>query len=99
MTSYYLVRVLFRTAIPTSINFSIVLVLRNHPACIGNVLLDSLVKRWFNEDFDKGGQKAAIGEVSLHLLERLMEDRYINTPPPKSTGREVCSDDAILVCY
>ena len=57
------------------------------------------MKRWFNEDFDKGGQKAAVGEVSLHLLERLMEDRYINTPPPKSTGREVCTLHAVMMSY
>ena len=58
---------------------------------IGNVLIDSLMKKWFDEDFDKDGEKAAEGKPSARLLERLMEDHYIKTPPPKSTGREVVS--------
>ena len=56
---------------------------------LGNVLIDSLMKRWFNEDFDKDGRKAAEGKPSEQLLERLMEDQYVRSPPPKSTGREV----------
>lgn len=48
------------------------------------------MKRWFGEDFDKDGEKAAEGKVSDQLLRRLMEDdEYIRRPPPKSTGREV----------
>ena len=47
------------------------------------------MKQWFNEDFDKDGRKAAEGKISEQLLERLMKDQYIRSPPPKSTGREV----------
>lgn len=56
----------------------------------GNVLMDSLMKRWFGEDFDRDGKNASEGRVSEQLLERLMkEDQFIRSPPPKSTGREV----------
>lgn len=49
------------------------------------------MKQWFNEDFDKDGRKAAEGKLSEQLLERLIKDQYVRGPPPKSTGREVCS--------
>ena len=49
------------------------------------------MKQWFDEDFDKDGRKAAEGTPSEQLLERLMEDQYIGSPPPKSTGREVAT--------
>lgn len=56
------------------------------------MLIDSLMKKWFKKDFDKDGEKAGEGKSSAKLLERLlMEDHYIKTPPPKSTGREVVS--------
>lgn len=56
---------------------------------VGNILIDSLMKQWFGQEFDKDGQKAAEGKVCEQLLERLLEDQYIKSPPPKSTGREV----------
>ena len=46
------------------------------------------MKRWFNEDLDKDGRKAAEGKPSGQLLERLMEDQFVKNHPPKSTGRE-----------
>jgi 1,6-anhydro-N-acetylmuramate kinase len=56
------------------------------------------MKRWFSEDFDKDGRKAAEGKLSEQLLERLMEDQYIRNPPPKSTGREVASVARYMTC-
>ena len=53
------------------------------------------MKRWFGEDFDKDGEKAAEGKLSEKLLERLIEDRYIRSPPPKSTGREVVKQSSL----
>ena len=56
------------------------------------------MKRWFDEDFDRDGQKAAEGKVCEQLLERLLEDQYIRRSPPKSTGREVKSNGHTLNC-
>lgn len=57
----------------------------------GNALLDD----WFTKhhpssenSFDKSGIWAATGQVIPLLLAQLMQDDYINTAAPKSTGRE-----------
>ncbi len=57
----------------------------------GNALLDD----WFtkhhpssDDSFDKNGAWATTGQVIPLLLEQLMQDDYINSAAPKSTGRE-----------
>ena len=57
----------------------------------GNALLDD----WFtkhhsssNDKFDKSGAWAATGQVNQALLTQLLQDDYIKTAAPKSTGRE-----------
>jgi anhydro-N-acetylmuramic acid kinase len=57
----------------------------------GNALLDD----WFtkhhsnsNEKFDKNGDWAATGHVNQALLKQLLQDDYITSAAPKSTGRE-----------
>lgn len=57
----------------------------------GNALLDD----WFikhhlssDEKFDKNGDWAAKGQVNQALLMQLLQDDYIKTGAPKSTGRE-----------
>ena len=40
------------------------------------------------ERFDRGGERAARGSVDPALLARLLDDAYLASPPPKSTGRE-----------
>ena len=37
----------------------------------GNVLIDSLCKRFFKKNFDNKGQLAKIGEVNLNLIKKL----------------------------
>jgi len=57
----------------------------------GNALLDD----WFikhhamsDNKFDKSGHWAAQGTVNQALLSQFMQDKYIKTTAPKSTGRE-----------
>ncbi len=57
----------------------------------GNALLDD----WFtkhhsssDEKFDKNGTWATTGQINPLLLKQLMQDDYINSAAPKSTGRE-----------
>ncbi|XP_064395795.1 anhydro-N-acetylmuramic acid kinase-like isoform X2 [Halichondria panicea] len=54
----------------------------------GNVLIDTLMKKWFDCDFDRDGEMALTGKTSIELLDYLMKDEFIFRQPPKSTGRE-----------
>jgi anhydro-N-acetylmuramic acid kinase len=55
-----------------------------------NVLLDGVVSVLSEgrERFDRDGARARCGRVDGALLERLLDDPYLERPPPKSTGRE-----------
>jgi anhydro-N-acetylmuramic acid kinase len=55
----------------------------------GNVLLDGWARRHLGADFDEDGQWAARGRTDAKLLERLLEEPFLNAQPPKSTGREL----------
>jgi len=54
----------------------------------GNMLVDGLMRRLFNQEFDRNGEIAAAGNVSKKLLEELLAHPYFKKQPPKSTGRE-----------
>lgn len=55
----------------------------------GNMMIDALMKIFFNKQFDNNGRCAAKGKVNIQLLAKLLEsDKFINLSPPKSTGRE-----------
>lgn len=55
----------------------------------GNMLIDSLVQRFFGKPFDEDGKITASGAVNEDLLNALIvNDNYIERKPPKSTGRE-----------
>lgn len=54
----------------------------------GNGLLDAWMQHEYGLPMDRGGARAAAGEVENALLERLRGDGYFDQPPPKSTGRE-----------
>ncbi|MEN3038374.1 MAG: anhydro-N-acetylmuramic acid kinase, partial [Candidatus Kryptonium sp.] len=54
----------------------------------GNMVIDALVKIFFNRDYDKDGEIARSGKVSDDLLRKMMEHPFITKKPPKSTGRE-----------
>ncbi|MDH3224941.1 MAG: anhydro-N-acetylmuramic acid kinase, partial [Gemmatimonadota bacterium] len=56
----------------------------------GNALIDAAVVLMTGgrRSFDDGGALASQGTVDDALLARLMDDPYLQLPPPKSTGRE-----------
>lgn len=54
----------------------------------GNMVVDQLMKEFYDKDFDENGNTACSGSVRNELLEHLMNDEFISSAPPKSTGRE-----------
>ncbi|HEY8436332.1 MAG TPA: anhydro-N-acetylmuramic acid kinase AnmK [Haloplasmataceae bacterium] len=54
----------------------------------GNMMIDEAVKRYFNLPYDPDGSIARRGCVITPLLNRLMDDPFIQMAPPKTTGRE-----------
>ncbi|PID62371.1 MAG: anhydro-N-acetylmuramic acid kinase [Ignavibacteriae bacterium] len=62
----------------------------------GNMMIDTLTKKLFNKEFDKGGNIARSGKLNSELYEALkLQDNYIDTKPPKSTGREYYGENFI----
>jgi len=55
----------------------------------GNVLLDGWARRHLGTQFDEDGRWAAQGRIDVALLSRLMSEPFLDSPPPKSTGREL----------
>jgi len=55
----------------------------------GNVLLDGWARRHLGTQFDEDGRWAAQGRVDTELLARLMSEPFLDSSPPKSTGREL----------
>lgn len=54
----------------------------------GNMVMDALAQKFFDQPFDGGGKLAALGNVSPELLNELLQHPYFAKPIPKSTGRE-----------
>ena len=56
----------------------------------GNMLIDDAAHRATNGqlNYDKDGVIAAQGRIDKTLLEKLLNDPYFSTRPPKTTGRE-----------
>lgn len=54
----------------------------------GNTLMDQWIQQHQGKKFDRNGDWAAKGTVIDGLLERLLNDPYFSTVPPKSTGLE-----------
>ncbi len=55
----------------------------------GNMLIDTLTKKYFAKNYDEEGEIALSGSVENTLLEKLMlKDEFFSSMPPKSTGRE-----------
>jgi anhydro-N-acetylmuramic acid kinase len=55
----------------------------------GNVLMDAWIECLQGLPYDRDGTWAASGQVSLPLLEQLLDDPFFKSTGPKSTGREV----------
>lgn len=55
----------------------------------GNMLIDGMMRKLYNKEFDDCGKTALSGEVQHSILQKLIfADPYIHLEPPKSTGRE-----------
>ncbi len=55
----------------------------------GNVLLDGWARRHIGAQFDENGNWASAGRTDEGLLRRLLNEPFLEMPPPKSTGREL----------
>jgi anhydro-N-acetylmuramic acid kinase len=55
----------------------------------GNMIIDGLMKKYLNMNFDEDGQIALKGKINEKLFNFLKSHEYYIKTPPKSTGREV----------
>ena len=58
----------------------------------GNMLLDSITRRYFGTPFDEHGNIACSGKIDRTLLDEFLSNPYFAMRPPKSTGRELFSE-------
>lgn len=66
----------------------------------GNMLIDLAAKRFFDIPFDSEGEIAAAGKFNEDLFNTLaVKDNFIESPPPKSTGREYYGVTFIEDCF
>ncbi|MEM8488321.1 MAG: anhydro-N-acetylmuramic acid kinase [Bacteroidota bacterium] len=54
----------------------------------GNMVIDAVVRHFWDKPYDEGGQLGRQGSINQALLKYLLDDAYYDRPPPKSTGRE-----------
>ena len=59
----------------------------------GNALMDAWCQQHTGQPFDAGGAWAASGQLVPALLDSLLDDPYFLKPPPKSTGRDLFSQE------
>ncbi|HWI82383.1 anhydro-N-acetylmuramic acid kinase [Ramlibacter sp.] len=59
----------------------------------GNALIDNWCARHTGRDYDAEGAWAAGGRLLPALLETLLAEPYFGKPPPKSTGRDLFSQE------
>ena len=55
----------------------------------GNMLMDAWTMQHLGQPYDTDGKWAASGTVLPELLNTLMREPFLSTPPPKSSGREL----------
>ncbi len=55
----------------------------------GNALMDHWCQLHTGQPFDRDGAWASSGQVLGPLLTRLLQEDYLQLPPPKSTGRDL----------
>ena len=54
----------------------------------GNMVIDAVVAKFFNQRYDHGGKIAAAGVVLEHVVAALLRIPYFRQKPPKTAGRE-----------
>ena len=63
----------------------------------GNILIDQLMQRLYEEPMDKNGRIAKLGKFSERIFNYLLKlDEFIKQPIPRSTGREYYGDEFVL---
>ncbi len=60
-----------------------------------NVIIDHFMNKYYNKGFDADGNVAMSGSVIVPIIEKLEKDEFILRKPPKSTGREKYSYEAL----
>lgn len=58
----------------------------------GNMVIDALMRRLFDKEYDQNGVTALAGIISENLLSELFAQPFFQMPIPKSTGREEFGD-------
>ncbi|VAX26121.1 Anhydro-N-acetylmuramic acid kinase [hydrothermal vent metagenome] len=60
----------------------------------GNMMIDLLMKKFYEKEFDKDGEVASSGKINDDLFIALItQDSFIEAAPPKSTGREYYGEE------
>ena len=76
--------------IPANGNFNEVIAFDCGP---GNMLIDGAMQLFYNIPFDRNGALAREGNLSESLFNYIkMKDKFIQSKPPKSTGRELYNE-------
>lgn len=58
----------------------------------GNMVINALMNKFYNKDYDENGSIALTGDISETLLSKLLQHHFFNKSIPKSTGREEFGD-------
>ncbi|PIR32015.1 MAG: anhydro-N-acetylmuramic acid kinase [Alphaproteobacteria bacterium CG11_big_fil_rev_8_21_14_0_20_44_7] len=61
----------------------------------GNAMINDIMKKYFDKDFDDGGKIAASGIVDEEVLSSYVDDEYFKIKPPKSLDRNHFSLDKV----
>jgi anhydro-N-acetylmuramic acid kinase len=59
----------------------------------GNVLIDYFTNKFFSMSYDRNGDIAKSGKIDVEWLNYLLQNPYLKLKPPKTTGRELFSED------
>ena len=80
------------TVLPKTCNLQDVFAFDTGP---GNMLIDTLIQKFFGKFYDDCGDIASQGEIIPSLLHWMMKHPYLKRRLPKSTGREVFGNDFV----
>ena len=61
----------------------------------GNMLIDSLVQKYYDRPYDENGVIASKGTINETIVSEMLSDPFFEEPPPKSTGRELFSESKL----
>lgn len=61
----------------------------------GNVMIDHFMKKYYNKSYDENGEIALKGSIIVPIYNELIKDEFFDQKPPKSTGREKYSFEAL----